>query len=149
MTVTAKNRVMIFGPKADGTYVLSSRRQRGRHWRSQSPGQRQRCSNISRSVCRMDCSCRTFRREQLIVRRRVWPYIFVSCRNVRTDTLLWGVSMQRCVHAGCRRSNVNTFTGGLHKRRPWRTDRARVNAWHLFGSQQRKKAPIGDRGPGS
>ncbi len=45
MTVTAKNRVMIFGPKADGTYVLSSRRQRGRRWRSQSPGQRQRCSN--------------------------------------------------------------------------------------------------------
>jgi len=29
MTVTAKDRVMIFGPKADGTYVLSSRRQRG------------------------------------------------------------------------------------------------------------------------
>jgi hypothetical protein len=29
MTVTAKDRVMIFGPKVDGTYVLSSRRQRG------------------------------------------------------------------------------------------------------------------------
>ena len=135
MTVTAKNRVMIFGPKADGTYVLSSRRQRGRRC-DLNPRNRGSGAQIfpgayavwavraGRSVVNADRPA-----------ARVAIHLCVLSERPKTDTLLWGVSMQRCVHAGCRRSNVNTFTGGLHKRRPWRTDRARVSlaGWGVYG----------------
>jgi hypothetical protein len=36
MTEAGKNRIMIFGPKADGTYVIESRRPRARRWPSRS-----------------------------------------------------------------------------------------------------------------
>jgi hypothetical protein len=35
ITATAKNRIMIFGPKPDGTYVVEFGRPKARRWRSQ------------------------------------------------------------------------------------------------------------------
>jgi hypothetical protein len=37
-----KNRIMIFGPKDDGTYVVEFRRLEAKRWRSQSPEPRRR-----------------------------------------------------------------------------------------------------------
>ena len=43
MTTVGKNRIMIFGPKSDGTYVIEFRTApRASRWRSQSLGQRRR-----------------------------------------------------------------------------------------------------------
>jgi hypothetical protein len=46
-----KNRIMIFGPKADGTYVIEFKTAaRARRWRSRSPGPRRQWSGTSRNV---------------------------------------------------------------------------------------------------
>jgi hypothetical protein len=34
VAMTGKNRIMIYGPKNDGTYIIDSRRPRARRWRS-------------------------------------------------------------------------------------------------------------------
>jgi len=50
MTTTGKNRIMIYGPKDDGTYIVEFRTAAGA---------------TSRSACLMGCLCRTFREEHL------------------------------------------------------------------------------------
>jgi hypothetical protein len=51
ITAAGKNRIMIFGPKTDGTYVSSLGRPRVTCWRSRSRGRRLRRSDISRNEC--------------------------------------------------------------------------------------------------
>jgi hypothetical protein len=51
MTEAGKNIIMIFGPKADGTYVIEFKTAaRARRWRSRSPGPRRQWSGTSRNV---------------------------------------------------------------------------------------------------
>jgi hypothetical protein len=47
-TAVGKNRIMIFGPKTDGTYVVEFRTAAG---------------DTSKNACLMGCLCRTFREE--------------------------------------------------------------------------------------
>ena len=42
MAMTGKNRIMIYGPKTDGTYVVEFRTARALSWRSQSRDPRRR-----------------------------------------------------------------------------------------------------------
>jgi hypothetical protein len=60
--MTGKNRIMIYGPKDDGTFVVEFMTAEGDVLSiSRSPGPRRTSSGISRSGCPMDCSCRMFR----------------------------------------------------------------------------------------
>jgi hypothetical protein len=60
-----KNRMIIYGPKTDGTYIVEFRSQMVRRWRSACPQARPACSSISRSGCPMSYSCPTFHKEPL------------------------------------------------------------------------------------
>jgi hypothetical protein len=42
MAMTGKNRIMIYGPKTDGTYVVEFKTAAAMRWRSQSPEPRRR-----------------------------------------------------------------------------------------------------------
>ena len=55
--MTGKNRIMICGPKDDGTYLVI-KTAAGRCWRSQCREAKRRCSNISRRECHMGSSRR-------------------------------------------------------------------------------------------
>jgi hypothetical protein len=64
MTETGKNRIMIYGPKNDGTYIIEFRIANGEALAISVPaGETRVCSSISRSECPMGYSCRTFREE--------------------------------------------------------------------------------------
>ena len=58
MTVSGKNRIMIFGPKTDGTYVVEFRTAEGDVLANLDPKPRRPWSDTSRSGCPTDCSCR-------------------------------------------------------------------------------------------
>jgi hypothetical protein len=55
--MTGKNRIMIYGPKDDGTYVVEFMT-RATFWRSRSRGPRRTSFGTSRSGCPTGCSCR-------------------------------------------------------------------------------------------
>ena len=65
MTTTGKNRIMIYGPKNDGTYVVEFRTAAGEALAISVPGGEARVIRIFRSECPTDCSCRMFREEPL------------------------------------------------------------------------------------
>jgi hypothetical protein len=48
--IEGKNRIMIFGPKDDGTCVVEFRTVKVRRWRSRSRGARRPLSGISRRM---------------------------------------------------------------------------------------------------
>ena len=54
--VIGKNRIMIYGPKDDGTYVVEFKTAEGACWRSQCREPRRMSSGISRSECPTTCS---------------------------------------------------------------------------------------------
>jgi hypothetical protein len=56
--MTGKNRIMIYGPKDDGTYVVEFRTADGDVLASSILELRWPWSGISRSECPMDCLCR-------------------------------------------------------------------------------------------
>jgi hypothetical protein len=56
-----KNRIMIYGRKRDGTYVVEFRTADGDALAISVPAGETACSNTSRTECRMDCSCRMLR----------------------------------------------------------------------------------------
>src|SRR5262245_60838452 len=61
MTITGKNRIMIFGPKDDGTYVVEFRTAAGEALAISIP--RNERSAISKNGCLTGCSCRKCRSE--------------------------------------------------------------------------------------
>ena len=61
MTVTGKNRIMIFGPKNDGTYVVEFRTVEGEALAISIPRSEAHVIRHFRSDCRTDCSCRRCR----------------------------------------------------------------------------------------
>jgi hypothetical protein len=63
--VTGKNRIMIYGPGNDGTYIVEFRTDAGERSRSQSQEPRPASFGTSKSVCPTGCLCRTFREEPL------------------------------------------------------------------------------------
>jgi hypothetical protein len=64
VTVTGKNRIMIFGPKPAGTYVVGFRTAAGETLAISVPVGETRDLNTSRRACPMGCSCLTFREER-------------------------------------------------------------------------------------
>jgi hypothetical protein len=66
--VTAKNHIMIYGPKSDGTYIVEFRIANGEALAISVPVERHACSNTSRNECRMGYSCRTFHEDPCQVR---------------------------------------------------------------------------------
>ena len=58
-TMTAKDRIMIYGPKEDGTYVIEFRIAEGDCWQSQPGAAKRLCSGIFRRECLTACVCRT------------------------------------------------------------------------------------------
>jgi hypothetical protein len=56
--MTRKNRIMIFGPKVDGTYVIEFRTAAGEVM-AIFPGPKRQWSGTFRSDCPMGSSCRT------------------------------------------------------------------------------------------
>jgi hypothetical protein len=65
MTTTGKNRIMIFGPKDDGTYVVEFRTAAGEALAISIPGGEARVIRHFQERMLTDCSCRTFREEPL------------------------------------------------------------------------------------
>ena len=61
MTVTGKNRIMILGPKNDGTYVVEFRTVEGEALAISIPRSEAHVIRHFRSDCRTDCSCRRCR----------------------------------------------------------------------------------------
>ena len=58
------DRIMIYGPKSDGTYIVEFRMADGESLaRSACRLERPAYSSISRRACLTACSCRTFREE--------------------------------------------------------------------------------------
>jgi hypothetical protein len=60
---SGRNRIMIYGPKNDGTYVVEFKTADGEALASACRLERPVCSNTSRSGCLTGCLCRTFREE--------------------------------------------------------------------------------------
>jgi hypothetical protein len=56
-----RNRIMIYGPKTDGSYIVEFRIADGEELAISCRLARLPCSSISRSECLMGCSCRTLR----------------------------------------------------------------------------------------
>jgi hypothetical protein len=54
-TPAGKNRIMIFGPKSDGTYVIEFRTAAGESLTISIPGTE---AAVFKSGCHTDCSCR-------------------------------------------------------------------------------------------
>jgi hypothetical protein len=69
---SGRNRIMIYGPKNDGTYIVDFKTADGEAL-AISRLERPACSSTSRSGCRMGCSCLTFREESLALRRVSQP----------------------------------------------------------------------------
>jgi hypothetical protein len=60
MNTTGENRIMIYGPKNDGTYVVEFKTSEGEALAISVPAGETRVSSIFRNGCLMGCSCRTF-----------------------------------------------------------------------------------------
>src|SRR5262249_6474778 len=60
-----QDRIMIYGPKSDGTYIIEFRMADASRWRSACRLERLAYSSISRRGCLTGWSCRTFREEPL------------------------------------------------------------------------------------
>jgi hypothetical protein len=58
MTTTGKNRIMIFGPKADGTYVVEFRTAEGESLAMSIPRTETAVIRHFQEECPTDCSCR-------------------------------------------------------------------------------------------
>jgi hypothetical protein len=61
--LNGKNRIMIFGPKTDGTYVVEFRTAAGEALAISVPAGETRVLKHFQGECPMGCSCRTFREE--------------------------------------------------------------------------------------
>jgi hypothetical protein len=61
MTTTSKNRIMIYGPKDDGTYVVEFKTAADEVLAISAPGGEARVIRHFRSVCPMGCSRRRLR----------------------------------------------------------------------------------------
>jgi len=59
--MTGNNRIMIFGPKSDGTYVVEFRTAAGETLTISIPSSEATVSGTFRSACLTACSCRTCR----------------------------------------------------------------------------------------
>jgi hypothetical protein len=59
MTETGKNRIMIYGPKPDGTYIVEFRIAKGESLAISVPAGETRVLKFFRSGCRIGCSCQT------------------------------------------------------------------------------------------
>jgi adenine C2-methylase RlmN of 23S rRNA A2503 and tRNA A37 len=59
-----RNRILIYGPKNDGTYIVEFRTADGEALAISVPAGETVCSSTSRSGCPMGCSCRTFREKE-------------------------------------------------------------------------------------
>jgi hypothetical protein len=57
--MTGKNKIMIFGPKDDGSYVVEFKTADGEVLSISIPETKPQSSGTSRSGCRTVCSCRT------------------------------------------------------------------------------------------
>ena len=58
MTITGKNRIMIFGPKDDGTYVVEFRTAAGGALAISIPRNETAVIRYSKNGCLTGCSCR-------------------------------------------------------------------------------------------
>ena len=58
MTAAGKNRIMIFGPKDDGTYVVEFRTAEGEALAISIPRSKTAVIRLFRGGCRTGCSCR-------------------------------------------------------------------------------------------
>jgi hypothetical protein len=59
------DRIMIYGPKSDGTYIIEFKTAAGEALAISVPAGETRVLNISRRGCPMGCLCRTFSEEYL------------------------------------------------------------------------------------
>ncbi len=62
VTAAGKNRIMIYGPKEDGTYVVEFKTAAGEALAISIPQSEAGVIPTSRSGCHMGCSCRRWRR---------------------------------------------------------------------------------------
>jgi hypothetical protein len=65
MTTTGKNRIMIYGPKDDGTYVVEFRTAAGEALAISIPRTEAGVIRHFKSACPTGCLCRMFREEPL------------------------------------------------------------------------------------
>jgi hypothetical protein len=65
--VTGKNRIMIYGPKNDGTYIIEFKMVAGEALRSACRPAKRVFSSISRNGCPMGSSCRMFHAWRTVV----------------------------------------------------------------------------------
>ena len=59
-----QDRIMIYGPKSDGTYIIEFHMADGGRWRSACRLERPAYSSISRRACLTGWSCRTSREKK-------------------------------------------------------------------------------------
>jgi hypothetical protein len=63
--MNAKNRIMIYGPKPDGTHIVEFRIANGEALAISVPAGETRVLKYFQSECPTNCSCRTFNEELL------------------------------------------------------------------------------------
>jgi hypothetical protein len=92
MTETVKNRIVIFSPKDDGTYVVEFRTAAGEALAISIPRTEARYPGTSRSVCpmavRARCAGRDLRTPSTAVSQSdfsEWPEARASARSARTS----------------------------------------------------------------